>query len=471
MQIPSTLKNRLAFWFAISLCGLVSIALRLVFINQRSLWFDEASSWLTAQFPPNQLFDSLRQSTHVPLYYPILRIWMAVFGDSPVALRGMSVMFGLATVVGCGFLGRKLFESMMPQHESSQARWFGIFCASLCGLNAFQVLASVEARMYSLGTMLQVLSTIATLNVAAAPHQKRRWLWLVAVTLASLYTHHFLALTAGINAMWLLWVMMNPTRVSASGGCQSSDAESSIAFVVELPVYPETDVSGSPLVIHGHNSGLRYWMTAIGCVAVLWLPGLLLWWIQLNRVHRDFWIEPMTRWSVLETCFDFFFSPPPGRRSEFHLAGLAPAVVVAALMLRLLPKLRTTLSLFWMQAILPLAAIAVVSQYTPLWESRYFRFSHVSLLICIALSIWTISPRTNLRIALCVVAICVSLAGSIAFWDWRDIPNRQAVRGAMEMIARSDEKSHAGPGIHQRPVVVLSPMDFIIARYYARQLQ
>lgn len=175
-------------------------------------------------------------------------------------------------------------------------------------------------------------------------------------------------------------------------------------------------------------------------------------------------------WSVSETCFDFFFSPPPGRRSEFHLSGLAPAVVVAWLMLQLLPRMRTTLSLLWMRAILPLAAIAVVSLQTPLWESRYFRFSHVSLLICIALSIWTISPRTNLRIGLCVVAICVSLAGSIAFWDWRDIPNRQAVRGAMEMIATRDQKKGDDSEIDHRRVIVLSPMDFIIAQYYARQM-
>ena len=293
-----------------------------------------------------------------------------------------------------------------------------------------QIQASVEARMYSLGTMLQVLSTMATMSVAVAPHQKRRWLWLVVVTLASIYTHHFLALTAGINAMWLLWV-----------------------------------------VTQERKSGLRYWMTAVGCVALLWIPGLLLWWIQLNRVHKEFWIQPMTMWSVSETCFDFFFSPPPGRRSDFHLAGLVPAIVVAWLMLQLLPRMRITLSLLWMQAIFPLAAIAVVSLQTPLWESRYFRFSHVSLLMCIALSLWTISQRTNLRIALCVVAMGVSLAGSIAFWDWRDIPNRQAVRGAMEVIAKADEKSDASPGIHQRQVVVLSPIDFIIARYYARQMQ
>ena len=31
----------------------------------------------------------------------------------------------------------------------------------------------------------------------------------------------------------------------------------------------------------------------------------------------------------------------------------------------------------WMLAIGPLLAIAIVSQRTPLWESRYFRFAHV----------------------------------------------------------------------------------------------
>jgi len=198
------------------------------------------------------------------------------------------------------------------------------------------------------------------------------------------------------------------------------------------------------------------------------VTGLNLWLIQLGRVHKDFWIEPMTRWSVLETCFDFFFSPPPGRRWHFHDAGLIAFIVVAFLMLRLLPRMRANVALLWMLAVGPLLAIAIVSQRTPLWESRYFRFGHVALLICLALSIWTITQRSKLRAVLCLAALSVSLAGSVAFWDWRDIPNRQSMRGAMNMINESDQ--NATDKNTSASVIVISPTEFIIARYYAKQL-
>ena len=257
-----------------------------------TLWFDEASSWLTSQFPPHRLMDSLKQSTHVPLYYPLLRIWMANFGDSPTAIRSLSVVFGLLTVGGCGLRGRKLALTLSNEDsQPGQHHWFGLFCAALCGFNAFQVLASVEARMYSLGTLRQVLSTLATLNVAESPQKKVRWLLFVGVTVASLYTHHFLALTAGIQAIWLLCVLMQRCRVSASGGRQSPDAVLPNPLEVERPVSPETDVSGSPAVIHERQSGLRNWILAVCVVAVLWILGLNLWLIQLGRVHKDFWIH------------------------------------------------------------------------------------------------------------------------------------------------------------------------------------
>ena len=453
------MTTRIVFPIAVAAVCAISLALRVVYLDERSLWFDEASSWLTSQFPPYRLMESLKQSTHVPLYYPLLRTWMAIFGDSPTAIRSLSVVLGLLTVSGCGMLGRKLAFTLAnddPQWGQQQ-HWFGLFCAALCGFNAFQVLASVEARMYSLGTLLQVVSTLVTLHVADSPQKKSGWVLLVGVTVASLYTHHFLALTAGIQASWLLWVLMNQRCNSASGWAS--------ALRVAVITFHGGLTSGSSPKAASVIVALRNWILAVCVVAVLWMPGLYLWLIQLGRVHKDFWIQPMTFWSVPETCFDFFVAPPPGRRWDLHDVGLMAFIAVAFLMLRLLPRMRADVCLLWMLAVGPLLAIAIVSLRTPLWESRYFRFAHVALLICLALSIWTITQRSRLRAVLCVVALCVSLAGSVEFWDLRDISNRQAVRGAMQMINQSNE--NATP---TTTVIVISPTDYIIARYYAKQL-
>ncbi len=430
----------MVFLLAVCLTVVISLGLRIVYLNQRSLWFDEASSWLTCQMSRGDLLASLKQSTHVPLYYPILRSWMGIFGDSPTALRGFSVLFGMLTICGCGLLGRRLTPTgqVPPDAQASDVNshhisrlWFGLFCAALCGFNGFQVLASVEARMYSLGTFLTVLSTLATLNVAQAPERKRNWGSLVCVTTVSLYTHHFLALTAGIQAMWLLGLLWTRRQV-------------------------RPQAASAPV--------LRYWLIAVVSVAVLWIPGLWLWAIQMNRIHTDFWIPPLSFWSVPETCFDFFAAPPPGRRREFHGLALCASLVVALLLHQSWRRKQPVLLLLWLQAVVPMLLIALVSLRTPLWESRYFRFTHVSLLLCLAVSLWSLSSRVRFRTVTCSAALIVSLAGSLLFWTLRDIPNRQAVRGAMSLI---DSQESTSP---TNVVVVTSPIHFIVARYYADQL-
>lgn len=417
---------------AVLLVMWITVGLRIVYLDQRSFSFDEASSWRTAELPLDKLLDSLSQSTHVPLYYPLLNVWMGVWGASPLAVRGFSAVLGLLTVFGVGVPALTLkncvgsirpdqdFEYMLTNTEHCPEReWFAVFCASLCGFNAFQVLSSVEARMYSLGSLLSVLTTLATLRVADAPEQRRHWIALVLLTVLSLYTHHFLALTAGIQALWLLWMV--------------------------------------------RQTGFRQWLMSVIAVGVLWIPGLWLWAIQFNRIQTDFWIQPMTWWSLPETALDFFVAPPPGRRWEFHAAGLSVLVIIAILMFRLLRRhMSSELCLLWMQAVIPLVLIALVSQRTPLWESRYFRFAHISLLICLASSLWSLSRRPFLRHVICLMAVIASLAASIAFWNLREIPNRQAVRGAMQWIQQFDKVGSA-------TVVVTSPMHFIVARYYAQQ--
>src|SRR5262249_9820560 len=46
------------------------------------------------------IFRPLPRKTPPPLYFVLLKLWMAVFGASPVALRSLSVALGLVTVVG-----------------------------------------------------------------------------------------------------------------------------------------------------------------------------------------------------------------------------------------------------------------------------------------------------------------------------------------------------------------------------------
>jgi uncharacterized membrane protein len=80
--------------FALVALGTVvagTVLLRLPNVAARSLWYDEASSWQIASFSWPGIIDACRLNVHLPLYYFALKTWMLVFGDSVVALRGISI--------------------------------------------------------------------------------------------------------------------------------------------------------------------------------------------------------------------------------------------------------------------------------------------------------------------------------------------------------------------------------------------
>ena len=79
-------KDRYKIFTLAALVFCASLAFRLAYLDSRAIWFDEASSWVTANLDYFELQASLEQSTHVPLYYPVLHCWMVMFGESPIAI-------------------------------------------------------------------------------------------------------------------------------------------------------------------------------------------------------------------------------------------------------------------------------------------------------------------------------------------------------------------------------------------------
>src|SRR5262245_26116300 len=85
------------------LLGMVVVggmALRLYGITERSIWFDEAASWRTVQFPWREMFTRVAADNHLPLYFILLKLWTGAFGDSLLAMRGLSVIFSGAAMAG-----------------------------------------------------------------------------------------------------------------------------------------------------------------------------------------------------------------------------------------------------------------------------------------------------------------------------------------------------------------------------------
>ncbi|MCZ7672626.1 MAG: glycosyltransferase family 39 protein [Chloroflexi bacterium] len=94
----------------------LAFLLRLINLNGRSLWYDEAFAILYAEKSfPTMLYGTITQiegaaaDVHPLFYYSLLHGWMALGGQSLLAVRLLSVFFSLLTVAMLYLLGKLLF--------------------------------------------------------------------------------------------------------------------------------------------------------------------------------------------------------------------------------------------------------------------------------------------------------------------------------------------------------------------------
>ncbi|MCL6432387.1 MAG: glycosyltransferase family 39 protein [Anaerolineae bacterium] len=201
----------------------VALALRLVYLTSQSFWYDEGwTSWAIGQ-SWREMFGALARDNHPPLYFVVLRLWATAFGRGDLALRGFSVLCGLATVASLYAVGCRLW-----------GRAVGGLAALLAAVNPALVMYSQEARMYSLATALVLTATYCLVRILADASGRRRWLGCYAfVMAAALYTHHHTWLAFGAHGLVLLTVAALRRDRLALAACP-------LVFTLWLPLLPYT---------------------------------------------------------------------------------------------------------------------------------------------------------------------------------------------------------------------------------------
>ncbi len=405
-------------WGLLAALG-VALALRVPYLTQRSIWYDEASSWQTASFGVGGVIDSLRLNVHLLLYYWLLQGWMALLGESVLALRSLSVALGLATVAGM-YLAAREWQRWSGQHEGDGGSRLPAAVALLVAVNAFQINAAIEVRMYALGTALTALSLWALLRVLQAPDSRRRWAVYVGLCILLLYTHHHCLFV--VASQW-----------------------------VYLSVYG--------LLQAGERARWVFRLSAATLVtAVAYVPGLLLLISQLGRVREDYWTAPLSTGLVARTFLEFVSPvtrlPDPEFWGALSLAAFGGAALMVARRGNRADWLALTL------AILPmLVAGAIAWLIAPVWEGRYFRFSQLFLLLVLALAADSLGRGAAGRLALAALVLGMSVA-SIDLWRNRQIPARPGMAGAVErLLALHDGRA---------PIVATCKFQYFPAKYYLR---
>ena len=142
-------ENKIVFGIIFGLIILVGLALRLTIINY-PLWYDEGCSIATAiNSFPSGINDYLwtHDLQHTPFYFYILHFIMQFFGDSEVVLRLSSLIVSMALLPITYVVTNKLSSKKVA-----------LLAMLFMSVNTFQVLYSIEIRMYPYVMLFALLS-------------------------------------------------------------------------------------------------------------------------------------------------------------------------------------------------------------------------------------------------------------------------------------------------------------------------
>jgi hypothetical protein len=304
-------------------------------------WIDEGLSVGIADRPLTDIPAALRLDGSPPLYYSLLHVWMAVFGNSETATHALSLLCAVLAVPAAWWAARGLFGSTA-----------GLAAALLAATNPFLTHYAQETRMYALVVLLGILACgtfgrafvlTGTTDAPARP-LRRRWAAAFAVALAALmYTHNwalFFAMGCGLTWLALLGAARGEVRRELFQDGLVGFGGALLLFAPWLPT----------LAFQARHTGAP-WSSTPGLDDLLQVPGQLL-----------------------------------GTVAQLGLllaAGAGATVLLQRTSGRLSPRGRVLLALGGLWLLTVLAAFAA-SQASPAWAARYLAVALPPLLLLVS---------------------------------------------------------------------------------------
>jgi hypothetical protein len=201
------LSNRVGIYVLVLL---LAAALRIVHLTQQSLWTDEGFTYNV--IVRADMFPEIAADTHPPLYYVLLRGWVAFADDSVFSLRFFSVIPSLLSVAMMAPLARILTKG----RPLAGAPVVPLLAALGLALADSENFLAQEIRMYTLTTLLAILSMYAYVRWYRTPDVRRGAAWTV-ITVALVHTYYLGLYVPLIQGLHGLLFLRGRVRVSAIG--------------------------------------------------------------------------------------------------------------------------------------------------------------------------------------------------------------------------------------------------------------
>jgi mannosyltransferase len=428
----------------LSLVTLLALGLRLYGLDVQSLWYDEGFSVYLASMDLAEITARTAADIQPPLYYYLLHGWIALFGDSEVALRSLSALFGILAVPLIYAVAVKLFRSQLA----------GLLGALLFAVSPLHIWYGQEVRMYTLLTFLALLSSYLLLLAL----QAERWwemagLWTgyTLASVAALYTHYFAFFVLAFHAIYLLVVWwargFRPAHLLWGGV-----ASGTVTMLAYLPWLPN--------LIDRYGADVSYW------------PGQL----KLPEILVDIAVSFVGGESVSEAA-GLLLAAGYGlvlavcllallfdaARQDGRRAGQEPAA---------LPSSYHPLLFLLLYLLLPPALILALSYNSPKFNARYVMLSQPALLFLLAgglASLWKrgaglLSNVFREALSVLVLLFLLSTAAYAGYNAYTDPAFARAdFRGVAEYL-----REHVGP---EESVILTSGHAFPVYDYYAADIE
>jgi mannosyltransferase len=337
-----------------------------------SLWHDEAFSALYIKYGWGEMVNRIILDVHPPLYYFVLRLWSYIFGDSLLSLRGLSIIFGVLTVWMGYIFVKKAFQNQN----------LALMAALFLAINPFQIQYALEARMYTLGTFLVLLSSYYVVR-ALESGRKKDWVYYGIAAAAAFYTHYYLLFSIVAQGLYALWVIFR--RGEWRNNWDSNQ-------LINLAM-------------------------AGGIAAVLYLPWLKPLMEQLTRVQGGYWIPPMDRWSVPGTIWKITL----GGQGMNHTALVVGVLIALTALIFFIKKFNHPEKwLVIFSLVIPFLAAVLLSLRSDIYLDRYFVFASLYMSLLLAGAVYGFHNINTKRVMLTAFTV-ISLAFFSHNWKVLDV--------------------------------------------------
>lgn len=411
--------------------SIVGVGLRSYELTARSLWFDEAFSWRLIQFPFSEMIARDATDVHPPLYYILLKLWSVIFATSLISLRSFSVLFAGFTI-----LAGYLFTSYAMRSQLA-----GIIAAVLLALSGFQIQFAWEARMYTVGTFLVLLSSWLLLR-ALRRHSTANWV-LYALSISALsYIHYYAFFSIAAQALFI-------------GGYIIVLTKGRLGEILQLRIF---------------------WLATGSFILAVtlfipWLPTFL---SQNSQVQESYWIPGIGGWSIPDTFYRMF-APTSGIPNHTGVGWILLAMLPVAatclgwlLLILLIKRSSNTASsvydatwLIFLSGTIPFVISIILSFLgQSLYQDRFFVFAHLFIIIGLAVLLSRI-PIRSIRIGVITIVFAGFFFAFTSYWSELGIKAKPGARRATETMVNQLEP--------EDKIIVSSPFIYFSILHYINE--